>query len=266
VNSGLTACDYQSSNNGDFKYTCYYPGALSTEATCETDVGFALSAIVVTSLFATSQWWPKVVATILPRNILGLIASALGIELELRILIAGVVILAILQKLLISLGVDAVTHKICLTLFGSQAMEVIMSLLGQQSLLETITAATPTSQALTVNDPSVPACCAGGSCGNYQACGGGGDCFCGSDVTGVSACVLNEYCDLLTPCGANSDCDAGWICLAANCCGESVCSDATSCGVAPASLGLLRLDAEVYNTSGIALPGGLKVGGAIIRA
>jgi hypothetical protein len=142
-------------------------------------------------------------------------------------------------------------------------MEVIMSLLGQQSLLETITAATPTSQALIVNHPSVPACCAGGSCGNYQACGGGGDCFCSSDVTGVSACVLNEYCDLLTPCGANSDCDAGWICLAANCCGESVCSDATSCGVAPASLGPLRLDAEVYNTSGIAISGGLKVGGLL---
>ena len=253
MQSGLTTCGNKGSNNGEYAFDCQYPGAMSDEATCETDVGGVLSTVVVAGLFATSPWWPGSIAKILPKNIIALVAEALGLELEIGALIAAVVVVTILQKLLLSLGVDAVTHKICLAIYGNQAMNLIMLLNGQQYPLGVITTATPTAQSLTVNDPSAPSCCLGGSCGTYTTCGLGGTCFCGSDVNGVSACVLDEYCDVATPCSANTDCSTGWICLAANCCGFSVCIDATSC--VPGASQIQTIDASIYNTSAIEAPG-----------
>lgn len=78
---------------------------------------------------------------------------------------------------------------------------------------------------------SCQSACAGGVCGAFPACLGGGDCVCFQTPEADGACIHGSYpCSAATPCSSSADCPPGFGCAATNCCGGSalcgpLCSD-----------------------------------------
>ncbi|WP_343732279.1 hypothetical protein [Duganella sp.] len=75
--------------------------------------------------------------------------------------------------------------------------------------------------------------CAGGVCGAFPTCVGGGDCVCFTAPDGSGACIHgNTPCAGLPTCTSHDDCPPGYGCAGTNCCGGvalcgPLCSDLT---------------------------------------
>jgi len=255
---GPTQCELApGSSNGQFTWSCQFPGDKSGEMQCENSVTNWINA-VAGGLVGSATNWPTVGKLILQglEKLIGTeallaIVLAAGITAGPEVLAAlalfgtiasnGLAALAVLETALAvynSLSSNGIAQDVCMQYHASEFPLPLTLQAGSTTTQITSLSSAPASaiqEAETINDPSATTCstCSNpGQCGTFNliydsSCGPLGDCTCGYDADGQGVCLQNQYCSAAT-CAQDSDCGAGGICWTNNCCGFNICTSPAS--------------------------------------
>jgi hypothetical protein len=260
--------------NGQFTWSCLFPGENSGEMQCEKKINWVLDNILGGVPGSSTNWATigglvlrYLIKTYGKAQLLALVLAAgifagpevvAGLVVFGEIASAGLTALAVLETAVAIYNANSkngIAQDMCMVEHGDEFPLPLTLQAGLTSQAVTSLSIAPTSifqSSVQINDPNSNCCSNAGTCSSYSSCAGSG-CYCGASGGGTAFCFQDASCISLAACSSDASCGAGTRCLVGSCCGGGVCI--STCSSSSSQLQALFGEVQGNVTSGLTAAG-----------